>query len=171
MIPGNIAQLQEISLSSYIYHNINYSNDNCSIDSDLDFVQDNGPTGYNQLDSYNFLHNTDTSPLTDIPHDFNYKYYSYTSNSYIEIDNGFNSILMTKLTDNDIDNHIREITKDVTCMNFDRIYSYARQQMVVYHFDKIFQGIIDVESSCTFPLSLYFHMELCKDYILMCPYA
>ena len=52
---------------------------------------------------------------------------------------------MRKLTDKDITNHIKEITNDVTHVNFDNIYSYERKQMVVHKFDKIFQGILNVD--------------------------
>ena len=55
--------------------------------------------------------------------------------------------------------------KNVTRVNFDKIYSYAHQQMVINQFDKIFQGIIDVDPSCTFPLSRYFPTELYKNYV------
>ena len=83
MISNNIAQLEEIVLSTYIYHDANYSDDDkypdddCSVDSYLDYAQqDNNATGYNQVDSYNFLHDTNTSTPTDILHDFNYDDYS-----------------------------------------------------------------------------------------------
>ena len=33
-------------------------------------LNNDSPTGYNQVDSYNFLNNTDTSTPMDIPHDF-----------------------------------------------------------------------------------------------------
>ena len=66
---------------------------------------------------------------------------------------------MQKLTDKDNANHIKEINNDVTCVNFDNKYSYARKQMVVNNFDKIFQGILDADPSCTFPLSCYFLVD------------
>merc|ERR1739836_294739 len=66
---------------------------------------------------------------------------------------------MQKLTDKDIANHIKEINNDVTRVNFDANYSYKREQMVVNKFDKIFQGIIDADPSCTFTLSQYFLMD------------
>ena len=66
---------------------------------------------------------------------------------------------MQKLTDKDIANHIKEISNNVTGVNFDNNYSYARKQMVVNNFDKIFQGIIDADPSCTFPLLQYFLMD------------
>ena len=83
-----------MALTSYIHHDEDYYNNDCSTDSDLDFVQDNSPTGYNQVDSYNFLHNTDTFTPTDIPHGFNDKYYSYINNNYIELNDGFNTTLV-----------------------------------------------------------------------------
>ena len=78
---------------------------------------------------------------------------------------------MQKLTDKDIANHIKEINNNVTHVNFDNNYSYARKKMVVHNFDKIFQGILDADPSCTFLLSRYFHMDLYKDYAPMCLYT
>ena len=40
MIPGDVEVcLKEIVLSSYIYYDVNYSNDDYSVDSDLDFYK------------------------------------------------------------------------------------------------------------------------------------
>ena len=47
----------------------------------------------------------------------------------------------------------------LTGVNFDANYSYQRKQIVVNKFDTIFQGIIDADPSCTFPLSRYFLMD------------
>ena len=121
-----------------IYHDANYSddanysNDDYFVNSYLDYLQqDNNAVGYNQVDSYNFIHETKTVPPKDVLHDFNY-------NDYIEIDNGFNITLMRKLTNNDIVNHVREITHDIIHVKFDKIYSYECCKMVVNQFDKIF---------------------------------
>ena len=109
--------------------------------------------------------------LMDIPYDFSDEYYSYVNNNYIEFNNSFSITHMRRLADNDIANHNKEIDKDVTCVKFDKIYSYERRQIVVHQFDKIFQGIIDVDPSCTFSLSRYIHMELYKAYVSQCPYT
>ena len=138
----------------------------------ISIIVNKGPTlSSNKVDSYNFLHNTNIFTLTDIPHACSDEYYSYINDNYIEFDNGFSLTHMKKLTDNDIANHIKEIDNDVTRVNFDKIYSYKRRQMVVHQFDKISQGIIDADPSCTFTLSRYFHMDLYKDYVPMCPYT
>ena len=111
------------------------------------------------MDSYNFVHDTDTFTPTDIPQDFDDEYYSYLDKNYNKFDDGFSLTHMRKLTDKDIANHIKEINNDVTRVNFDNNYSYERKQMVVNQFDKIFQSIIDADPSCTFPLSRYFLMD------------
>merc|ERR1711983_460950 len=77
-------------------------------------------------------------------------------------------IYMQKLTDKDIANHIKEINKDDTRVDFDNNYSYARKQMVVHKFDKIFQGILDADPSCMFPLSCYFLMDWYTGYFTKC---
>ena len=127
-----------MAFSSFFPHDTVYYNDDHSTDSDLDFVEDDDPTGYNRVDSYDFFHDTDTVTSTDIPHGFTDEYYSYIDNNYIEANKGYNTTLMRKLTGNDIANHIKEIINDVTPVNFDKIYSYERRQMVVNQFEKIF---------------------------------
>ena len=121
MTHDNSIWLHNTSFSNFIPHDITYYNDDHSTDSDLDFVQDDGPTGYNQVDSYNFLHDTDTFTTTDIPHGFNDEYNSHIGNNYIEFENDFNNTHMWKLTDNDITNHVREIIHDITHVNFNKI--------------------------------------------------
>ena len=78
---------------------------------------------------------------------------------------------MQKLTNKDIANHIKEIDNDVICVNFGEIYSCEHRQMVVNQFDKIFQGILDADPWCMFPLSRYFLMDWYKDYFPKCPYT
>ena len=43
--------------------------------------------------------------------------------------------------------------------------------MVVHNFDKIFQGILNADPSCMFPLSCYFLLDWYKDYFPKCSYA
>ena len=90
------------------------------------------------MDSYDFVHDTNTFTPTDIPQDFDDEYYSYLDKNYIEIKYFSSIILMRKLTDKDIANHIKEINNDVTCVKFDKNYSYQRILMVLSQFDKIF---------------------------------
>ena len=78
---------------------------------------------------------------------------------------------MRKLTDNDITNHIKEINNYVTHVNFDKICSYERRQMVANQFDNIIQGMFDADPSYTFPLSCYFFMDWYTDYAPVCPDA
>ena len=78
---------------------------------------------------------------------------------------------MKRLIDKDVANHVKEINNDVTCVNFDNNnnnYLYALKQMVVNKFDKIFQGKIDADPSCTFPLSRYFFMDWHTGYFTKC---
>ena len=154
-----------MALLSSTHHDddVEYSDDDCSTDSYLDYCQQEGDA-YKRVDSYNFLHNTDTFTPMDILQDFDDEYYSYLNKNYNEFDNGFSLTHMRKLTDKDLANHIKEINNDVTYLNFDNIYSYEYWQMVVHKFDKIFQGILDADSSFTFSLSHYFLMDWYKDY-------
>ena len=66
---------------------------------------------------------------------------------------------MQKLTNKDIANHVKKINNNVTPVNFDHNYSYQCKQMIIHKFDKIFQGIINADPSCTFILSQYFLMD------------
>ena len=104
----------------------------------------------------------------DIPEEFDAEYYNYLDKHYSVFDDGFSITHMRKLTDKDIANHITEINNDVTRVDFDNNYSYERRQMVVNQFDKIFQGIIDADPSCTFPLSSYFLMDWYTGYFPDC---
>ena len=110
------------------------------------------------MDSYNFVPDTEPYTPLDITPEHDAKYFDYLDKHYSLFDND-GLIYMRKLTDNDIANHIKEINNDVTRVNFDANYSYQRKQMVVNKFDSIFQGIIDADPSCTFPLSQYFLMD------------
>ena len=103
----------------------------------------------------------------DIPQESD-EYYSYLNKHYSVFDDGYSITHMQKLTDKDIANHIKEINNDVTRVNFDNIYSYEHKQMVVNQFDKIFQGILDADPSCTFPLSRYFLMDWYTGYFTKC---
>lgn len=62
---------------------------------------------------------------------------------------------MQNLNDKDIANHIKEIANDVTYLNFYKTYSYEHSLMVLSQFDRIFQGMMDADPSCTYPLSQY----------------
>lgn len=72
---------------------------------------------------------------------------------------------------NDLANHIKEITNNVSCVNFDKIYSYKYQQMVVYSFGKIFQDIINADPSSTFALSCYINLDYYEEYYHNFPVA
>ena len=120
------------------------------------------------MDLYDFVNDTDTFTPMDIPQESDDEYYNYLDKHYSEFDDGYSITHMQKLTDKDIANHIKEINNDVTRANFDNNYSYERKQMVVNQFDKIFQGIIDSDPSCTFPLSRYFLMDRYTGYFTNC---
>lgn len=152
----NLLQSLEMALTSFTHHDEDYADYDWSNNSFLDYCQQED-NFYEQVDSSNFLHDTDTFTPIDIPQDFDDEYYSYIDNNYIEFDDGFSLTHMRKLTDKDITNHIKKINNDVTHVNFDKIYSYQRRQMVVHQFKKIFQGILDVDPSCT--LSRYIELD------------
>ena len=157
-----------MAFTSCTHHGKDYSDNDCFNDSFLDYCQQEGDTP-KCADSYNFVHDTDTFAPMDIPQDFDDKYYSYIDKNYSEFGTG---TLMRKLANKNISNHINEIDNNVTHVNFDAIYSYERRQiMVVNQFDKIFQGILDVDPSCTFPLSCYFLIDWYKDYFPKCTYT
>ena len=144
--------LVALVVSSLIPHDSAYDNDDSSTNSDLDYFQHEG-NNYNRVDLYNFVHDTDLYTPMGIPQEIDDEYYSYLDKHYSEFDDGYSITHMQKLTDKDIANHIKEINNDVTRVNFDANFSYQCKQMVVNEFDKIFQGIIDADPSCTFPLS------------------
>ena len=75
---------------------------------------------------------------------------------------------MQNLTNKDIANLIKEIANNVIRATFDAIYSYERSIMVINQFDKIFQGLLDADPSCTFPLSHYFLMDWYQGYFTKC---
>ena len=66
---------------------------------------------------------------------------------------------MKHLADNNIVKHIRESSNNVTRVDLESIFSY-KQQMVIHYFDKIIQGLLDVDPSCTFPLYHYFNFDI-----------
>ena len=138
-----------------IPHDSTYDDD--SINSDLDYINQEGNID-KRVDSYNFVHDTEPYTPLDIPPGHDDKYFDYLDKHYSQFDDD-GLIYMQKLTDNDVANYIKEIDNDVTRVNFDANYSYQRKQMVVNKFDTIFQGIIDADPSCTFPLSRYFLMD------------
>ena len=115
-----------MAVSSLIPHDSTYDDDDCSTNSNLDYFQQEGNTS-KRVDSYDFVHDTDTFTPTDIPQDFDDEYYSYLNKHYNKFDDGFSLIHMQKLTDKDIANHIKEINNDVTRVNFDNNYSYQRK--------------------------------------------
>ena len=120
------------------------------------------------MDLYDFVHDNDTFTPTDIPPKFDDKYFNYLDNHYDLFDDCSSYIYMQKITDNDIANHVKEINNNVNRVNFDNNYSYERKQMVVHKFDKIFQGIIDADPSCMFPLSRYFLMDWYTGHFTKC---
>ena len=153
-----LMRFEELAVSNLIPHDSTYDDDDDSIDSndnstasDLNYSQQEGNAS-KRVDLYNFVHDTDPYTSMDIPQEFDDEYYSYLDKHYNEFDDGFSLTYMQKLTDKDIANHIKEINNNVTRVNFDNNYSYQRKQIIVYKFDKIFQGIIDADPSCTFPL-------------------
>ena len=167
MTHDNFIRLEELVVSSLIPHDSTYDNDDCSADSYLDYCQQEG-NAPKRVDSYNFVHDTNTFTPTDIPHKFDDKYFNYLDKQYDLFDNCSSYIYMQKLTDRDIANHIKEINNNITHVNFDNNYSYERKQMVVHKFEKIFQGIIDADPSSTFPLSQYFLMDWYTGYFTKC---
>ena len=52
--------------------------------------------------------------------EFNFNYNNY----YCKINNSYGIILMKCVNDNDIINHIKEITNNVTSVNYDKTYVY-----------------------------------------------
>ena len=52
----------------------------------------------------------------------------------VTFNDDYGIILMKRLNDNDIVNHIRDIINDIICVNFDKNYSYKHWQMVVNSF-------------------------------------
>ena len=65
---------------------LKYSDDDCSIDSYLDYCQqDNNALGYQQVDSYNFIHNTNTFTPMAIPQDFDDEHYSYLDKTMLKL--------------------------------------------------------------------------------------
>ena len=92
------------------YHDDGYSD---SSDSDLDYFNNN-VSGFKGVDFYNFLNNFVTETTKeDLNYDFNYA-------NYCKFDNDYSITLMKQLNDNDIANHIKEITNDVTHVNFEQ---------------------------------------------------
>lgn len=84
-----------------------------------------------------FIQDLDTENTKEDYNNFNY-------NNYCEFNDSYCIIITTHLNDNDIANHIKEITKDVTSVVFDKkLYFYKQPQMVVHSFNNFFQGIID----------------------------
>ena len=158
-------RVKKSAISSFLPHDF-YDDDDDSTDSEFNYFQQGDAK---RIDLYNFVHDTDPYTPMDIPQDD--EYYNYLEAHYSVFDDGFSTTHMRKLTDKDIANHIKEINNNVTCVNFDNNYSYARKQMVVHNFDKIFQGILDADLSCTFPLSRYFIMDWYKEYFPKCPYT
>ena len=158
-----------MALLSTTHHDddtVKYSDDNCSTDSYLNYCQQEGNT-HKRVNSYNFLHNTDTFTSTDIPNKIDDTYFSYLDKNYNKFDNGFSLTHMQKLTNKDIANHIKEIDNDVTHVNFDKIYSYQHTQMVAHQFEKIFQRKLNADPSSTLPLSCYIDLDLYIDHY--CP--
>ena len=140
----NLLHSLEMAFISCTHHGKDHSDNDCSNNSFLDHCQQEG-NAPKCVDSYNFIHDTDTFTPTDIPQDFDEKYYSYFDKNYSEF--GI-CIFIRKLTNKNIANHIKEINNDVTCVNFDVIYSYERRYMMVNQFERIFQGIINTHPSC-----------------------
>ena len=142
-----------IGISSFTPHYPTQDDDD-STNSNLNHFQQGG-NAYKRVDSYDFVHDTDLYTPMDIPQEFDDGYYSYLDKHYSVFDDGYSITHMQKLTDKDISNHIKEINNNVTRVNFDANYSYQHKQMAVNNF----QGIIDTDTSCTFPLPRYFLMD------------
>ena len=145
-------------VSSLISHDTTYDDDDCSTNFDLNYFQKEDNTS-ECVDSYNFVHDTNPSTPMDIPYEYDTKYFNYLNKHYSLFDDCSSFIYIQKLTDKDIANHIKEINNNVTRVYFEANHSYQRKQMVVNKFCKIFQGIINADPSCTFPLSQYFFMN------------
>ena len=75
MTHDNVMQLQEMAVSSLITNDstydddVKYSDDDCSTDSYLNYCQQESNTP-KRVDSYDFVHDTDTFTPTEIPQDF-----------------------------------------------------------------------------------------------------
>ena len=88
-----------MAVSSFISYDstyddyVKYSDDDRSTDSYLNYYQQEGDA-LKHVDSYNFVHDTDTFASRDIPQDFDDKYNSYLD----KFDDGFSFIHMQKLT-------------------------------------------------------------------------
>ena len=147
-----------MAISSFITHgpnhndDVKYSDEECSTDSFLDYCQQEGNVP-KCVDLYNFVHDTDIFSPTNIPQKFDDAYHTYLDEYYDEFEDGFSLIHMQKLTEKDIANHIKEINNDVTRVNFDNNYSYARKQMIVHNFDKKIQRHTGCKSIIYVPIS------------------
>ena len=88
-----------------------------SINSDLDYINQEGNID-KRVDSYDFVYDTEPHTPLDIPPEHDTRYFTYLDKHYslFDVDDGL--IYMQKLTDSDIDNHIKEINNDVTCVKF-----------------------------------------------------
>ena len=108
-----------MALLSATHHDddVKYSNDDCSTDSFLDYCQqeEDAPKC---VDSYDFVHDTNTFTPTDIPNKIDCKYFSYIDKNYSKFGNG---TLIHNLIDKYIANHSKEIANDVTCVSFYKI--------------------------------------------------
>ena len=140
-----------------ITHDSTYDDD-YSIHSNLDYINQEGNIDI-RVDSYDFVHDTETYTPLDIPPEHDDKYFDYLDKHYSLFDDD-GLIYMQKLTDNNIANHIKEFNNDVTRVNLDVNYSYQRKQMVVNQFNKIFQGIIDADPSLYVPIVTLFSRGL-----------
>ena len=91
-----------------------------SDNSDVDSYEfnDNDISGFKWVDFYNFLHDFKTETTKEALH-----YKDFNKNNYSKFDDGYSITLMKHLNNNDIDYNIREITNNVTCINFDKNYS------------------------------------------------
>lgn len=79
-----------MALLSSTHHDddVKYSDDNWSTDSYLNYFQQEENTD-KHVDSYNFLHDTDTFTPMDVPQIFDDEYYNYLDKNYNKFDNNF----------------------------------------------------------------------------------
>ena len=128
-------QFEELAFFSFTPRDPTQDDNSTNID--LNYIHQEGNI-FKRVDSYDFIHDTNSYTPMDIPQEFDDKYYSYLDEHYSLFDNCSGLIYMQKITNKDIANHTKEINNNVTRVNFDVNYSYQRKKKVVNKFDKIF---------------------------------
>ena len=99
-------QFEKLAVSYLIPYDSTYDDD--SINSDLDYINQEGNID-KRVDSYDFVHDTESYTPLDIPPEHDAKYFDYLDKHYSLFDDCSRLIYMQKLTDKDIVNHIKEI--------------------------------------------------------------